>query len=773
MKKKTTRPDKIQSVTETGAPVNSRFINATNAWNIYEKIRNEDSTDAQKRARIAGLIDGNRPYNEATLQAKGQSWRSNVNFREAESIRDSNAAAYWSLLIEVAQLVNVTLKHDPDDIREAEDEQIIAEEFTAMMFEWQGFFYNMMLHAGEMLTYGIGPVIWGDQFDWRFKAIPRGNFKIPPRTKSSIDKVDMFFVNDTMSVHELLKFTELPEIAKEMGWNVKEIKKVLIDMFWDDKAKSTTNKYSKSSWENTQQMIKNNDTGIEFDDADELQIVHAFIRNTTDRKISHYIIVEEEARSEYLLEAKSVHTDMSEVLNPFVYNIGDGWFRSIKGLGHRMFQSVEMSNRFINSTFDTSLMAGSVMVNSTGNKQDMRIMRIGPVTQLPEGMQIVEQRFQPNITQLLSARGMLQNIMNNNYGIYQKSNEGMLSPARTKAEVIIAEQKETRLLNFQIMQYYVHLDRLYKEIWRRIMNPDYPKDYDGYDAVAEFKKNCEERGVDPARWRNWKKIKIKATRTVGAGSPAIRQIVMDKMLSASAMMPPEGQQRVMIDYVAAYAGYDVAARYIPQRSKKQNMSMEHSMAMLENNDLSEGAQCMVSPEQNQEHHLDIHMPQLMELVQSVNQAMQQGKQLDPNAIIPFVEASIIHNSQHLEIMAIDPRKKNKGMEYTRMLAMANAMHKILLKMAEQQAKQQAKQQQENAATVEQARQQAPSEELRVKLAKVQGDMAINQMLAEHKIKIGEAKARSQIMIKTATARNNMMLKQQQAGMPVEDEGMSI
>ena len=76
----------VENITPGGNMPDRRVRDVHSAYATYDKLMDSNETAQEQRAKIQGLIDGNRPYPPSELKRRGQSWRTNVNFREAESI---------------------------------------------------------------------------------------------------------------------------------------------------------------------------------------------------------------------------------------------------------------------------------------------------------------------------------------------------------------------------------------------------------------------------------------------------------------------------------------------------------------------------------------------------------------------------------------------------------------------------------------------------------------------------------------------------------------
>lgn len=67
-------------VEKNGQGAKKRFENPETIRTIYEKLSTDDLPDANRRAKIRKLYDGNLPYNPHVLEQSGLKNLANVNF---------------------------------------------------------------------------------------------------------------------------------------------------------------------------------------------------------------------------------------------------------------------------------------------------------------------------------------------------------------------------------------------------------------------------------------------------------------------------------------------------------------------------------------------------------------------------------------------------------------------------------------------------------------------------------------------------------------------
>lgn len=737
--------DTVKTVNEQGQPVAKRIDTVGTAVAVYERFKKADEELARDREKVQGQINGNRPYNAAKLRALGQGWRANFNAGEAEATRDSNAASYWSLLMDGPSLVQARILNRPNDPTELDYAQIIAEEYSETMTEWAGFFHNVLLHSTELFTFGKGPMCWVDRFDWRFKAFKDGQVLLSPHITSDVGSIEIFFVRDTITATQLSRIILDPEVYQRFGWSPKVAaaamrRKYVTQEYVPDEI------YQRDPLSSLQQQIRNRDSMLPFWDVEPVAICHAFIRQVKSGKVSHFAFEDRGDAKEYLLEANDVFDDIQNVLCMFTNGIGDGYMRSIRGLGQKMFPHIEVSNRFICTTIDTARIS-SGLVLSGSDKDDPKLKMIGPIVQLPAGAVPVQTSFTPRLDQVIAVRTMLQQILNNNFGVYQRAMEYPNMPDRTKAEVVIAEEKEARFSNFAIVIYYTHWDRCHREIFRRLTAKDYPAGHPGYAEAMDFRKRCIDRGVPP-ELLDPKRCRIKTMRAIGAGSPALRKLTTSELMGTISMLPYKGQMALLAEYYAARVGYSNIERFgLSPKTLEQTYTAEHTIATLETNDMAEGTPMEVPQDQPHLIHLEVHFAPLLKIRDEALMAVKGGQQIDASRILPYFEVSIPHLQRTLEFALADPRYKAKAKEYDDEFQSILDTYAGLRREEDRRQKMEMAAMEQQAAEMEQQMAQQANPELQAKLEKVRGELAIRAQKVEGEMRIREFKARHDAMLK--------------------------
>ena len=751
----------IATTDTKGLPVINRISTASDAYQVWNYMLRSHLGGAFIRALIQGLMDGNKPYSEAERKKMGRGWESNANFGEARAIHDRKLAAFWEIMVEVPQIATAHIRDTepfrPDQPQlQSEWAQIISEELSTMVMEWPDFFNEICLALSQFIKFGTGPCFWRDQKDWRFKAMLSGNLLVPGFSRSAVDKLEFCAMRDSFTPNWLFENVADASVSKRaarLGWNVEHVRDVIMKVCKAG-GTSTPDQQQTSNWETFQLKLKANDLTVTSEN-DEIRVVSLLIKEVAgEQKISHYIFFEDQQMDQFMYEKDNAFDCFEDQLHVFFYDLGDGYWRSVKGLGHRIFNHVTLSNQWVNETINAGKLAASVIVQQNGQSQEtFNSKRWGPFTILPQSCTPVQQSFVPNLKSMSELREMLMTILNQNTGIYQMQQMGQSGPMRTAREVQIQAMQESRLEKNDMNIFYIQLDRLWKQMWKRIARPGYKKSDPGGEEVARFRERCLKRGV-PKEMLAFEKVEVVATRALGLGSPVMRDVVTNELVQMSPMFDERGRRNAIRDRTAALVGYRMVDRYSPAVNMDQMPTDARSFAQVENNLMKEGEVPLVGVDQNHVAHLMQHVS----LIDVIAQAwQQQPEKVDVEKLAPAAVQDMQHISDHLQYILRDPTRMRVAKEIMGHLKQLMPVIAQLRLAAEKIAKQKQKEQQAQMAQT-----QGMTPEMIVQLKKIQGDLQLKAQAQQANEQMKWAKLQADLSRKERQMEGMLRIKERQA-----------
>jgi hypothetical protein len=762
----------LETSTGTGKPVRKRFATAQAASNVFRSLLGNYSLVADTRAKIQGMYDGNPPYDAAELLRLGQSYRCNVNFREMESIIDTNTSAAWSLHLDVNTLIEVKMnpKLTAKDPLSRDWESVIAEEYTRLLLRWNGFYTNLNLSLHEYFLFGVGFSVWPDEWDWRSKSFKSGNALVPGMASSDIDKQGLIMIRDNMEAGDLYRIVEDSDNAKKRGWNIAALKELLVRTYVHE-AEPTPNgedPMQTSPWESLQMKLKTGDPDLAMTEFEGVRIVHVIVKEVYgDKKISHYIIAEDEGlQDKWLYEGYQKYAKMKNIVWMLPYSYSDGYLRSSKGMGHRSFPHCEFSNRLLCTTFDGGSLSASLLVQpKTGlDAARLSLVRMGPITMLPENLSVVQTSFMPNISNLVQLRGLSKDILHNNTGVFRPRNEATNTEApKTAQQVRSEESREARFERNQVEHFYTQWQLWHEETFRRLTRKEYINselDLPGLEEAKEFVSRCEERGVPKSVLLDPKSMEITVSRAIGMGSPSVKLDTTNQLMMMKGSMSEEGRNIADREWASARLGYWNVDKFFPKINTDTLPSNAGSFAVVENNDMAEGKAVLVGLDQQHYIHLIHHFDRVQGLVK----ATQEGA-IEPMAALQELMVSLPHASEHAQNLAKDVTRKDQVGKAVAMLKDFNKFFMRLQQVVKSQMEQQQQAQQEAEAQQPQGPQLSGEEQ--IELEKMRGELQLEAAKQESLNAMRAAKTRDQMDIKRVQTEFNNTVKAQQVAAELE------
>ena len=630
----------LANLPETGAPPVSRLNSVKTATEIYMALRKGDEPNSINRARVQAAIDGASPFDERQLRATGQAFRCNLNFGQGEAFLDSAMAAYIDLTASVEHLLRVETTVGELEQRN-EWSGIISEEISRALRLWPDFNPRFLNLARNFVLHGVGISYFRDEWDWRFNSTGLDGIFVPRQTSTSEEELEVACAFKTLHVHELYDFIRDPQIAADLGWNYDQVRKAIL------KAQSY-NPDNEMDWQRVQSELKNNDLYSVAKSAT-VQLIHLWVREFSG-KVSHFISLEDGSNDDFLYKRIDRYDSMSQAFVFFPYGNGtNGTLHSIRGLGYKIYPHLQISNRLRSQMVDGAMLSSSMIIQpeSEAALDSLAFNYMGHFAVMSPNVKFIDRPIPNMSTAAMPVLQDLTDTMNSRVGQYSAASVLGSNSEKTRFEVAARLDAASKLNVTSLTLFYAPWDRLLREVVRRIVRPGYTADMPGGAVITDIATRLQERGVplDAFYAVDW--CKTRAVRAVGAGSQAQRTVFLQQITELSSGFDPLGRRRLIRDQVAALVGYDQADRYIPADDTPRT-PVDAKLAELENNQLVQGTEVSVQPNEMHLVHLDVHIPKMDEYVAAVEQG-----QMALEEATPMVLQIYTHATQHLEMVQAD------------------------------------------------------------------------------------------------------------------------
>ena len=726
----------LGSLDEKGKPVESRLKDVSSAVGIFSTLRVADEKSAVNRSRIDQMFDGAAPYSENQLKASGQGLKSNLNFGEAQRLLDISLSAYVDLYASLERLVDVrgTTGEKGSQNGSGSKAEVVGEELTKLFRRWPAFHSSYLRLCTQFIKHGVGITYFDSPEDWKFRVGGFADILIPRQTPASEDAIDIAIGRRQYSLHELYHFIKNPAAAEKVGWNVAEVKRIMLENV-KTSGRSYTTGANYADYEALQAEIKNNDlyTGIQNPTVD---VLHYWVREI-DGSVSHYISAESTPK-DFIYKKVSRFDCPEKAYIFFTSGVGsNGTYHSIRGLGTRIFAHIQTSNRLRCQQIDAAMLSSAVMIQPENGRSldELSMTYYGSYAILSPNVNIIEKAI-PNLsTSVIPALQDMGNQLALNTDTQSPYGPDKSSPYKNQMQVVSDNDVASQISGATINLFYASWSRLLREMTRRVVEMKRPD-----KEIKNFFKRCAERGVDENFIKTLDLDHTTAVRSVGGGSAVNRLTSLRELQGIAGQLDDVGRRNLTRDTIGARVGSELVDRYAPAETGDRD-TVDTQISALENIHLQEGNPIPVSSAELHGKHLPIHLSLAQEIIEGIS-----GGKIDPVDALPAMTVLYEHIAQTAAFAGGDPALGSLVSQAQQILQL---LEEQVVNSQKAEAKNQREAQEQEQAQMQEGQMEQGPSETDLKLQKAEAEMRILESKAELDMDLKKRKAEQELALKDA------------------------
>lgn len=767
-------PYALATLSPTGKPPASRLSNATQARSLFDKLRQDALPRLQRAAVMQGMFDGNAPYDGSKLRARNEGWRPNFSTQEGGSRKDSAKTPFYDLITSAETFAECGTDIGRDGVDAATATRVRSEEFDRLLRTYEDFEDEWYGVFDDMIAFNRGFFWFPDPNPgmWHFQHVPWHRVYFPDNTSVKRRRWNFFAIEHAWTVHELYSFVANEREAADSGWNLRTVHAAIrsaapatltgdgLDPMAMQRALADSELFTSES----SQVVRAASLYVqEFDGSWSRMVV--VVRDgdgKTEPPQGPTSVVEQgqkipgppgktptggekpSRKDDWLYYRKNVAKRVTQILCPFVYETNNGTINSLKGgLGPRILPIMQAKDRMRCEQVSNVLLRSSIVLQplNASSRAKTGLLQFGPITVLPDGYTVQQGSIFGDIEGSLAVNADLDRMVDVTTGTYRAQFE---KPTGNPETATAAQQRVAmgvQLSDAAVRRFYVRADTFYYELFERIRDGSLPDSEDPQiQSAREFHNRCRNRGLDKRQIEDCVKARTRASRTVGNGSPVMRQQMLGSVsvLAMQGMLGPRGMKAWKTMFVAAFLGQAGVQALLPKEDDAQVPTRDDWDATVEEADSQSGATVLIAPWQNHALHALHHMQFMDEAIKSV----EQGG--DPS--LPFTVLTVLlpHTQQHVQ--AASPEAVRKQLEN---------LFKQLAQRAKvvEQAAQQMQQQQQQASQLsfeQQLKQQETMGKLQLSQAKMEGTMQLKAQRQQFDTQLKAQQAGQDAALKDAT-----------------------
>lgn len=667
----------------------SRIGTGANAAEYVFRLSQADQNRSILRNRIKGNIDGNAPYLKSQLEASGMGSNTNLNFRQGVAIINQFKTPYYDLVVEVPMIADIKTAFGTST--EITDwSQIISEEFHRMVTSWEDWDYLIQFSQFQMLVYGIGPVYFRDETDWRPEPAKIADVLVEDGSPSRVSELGAAVILKNYTSPAIYRYIRNRKAATDLGWNVDAVDKAIIEArFGSEQPNLESQQYE---W--YQQKFKNADLYYGTYDTEAVRVGNVLVKEF-DGKVSHHIVRSDRVTEEFLYSRIGRFDSMNDVLIPFFYDIGDGTWHSINGLGKEIYAYCQVFDRLRCREVDGAMIASSILLQAKDGVSvtKQQLLEIKNMNILPPGLSLQPTNIGQGIEATTMVRRDMESSLGGNIGsLYKAPNSP--NPRKGQKQAIMEMQQTAQLQKGNVNRFYSTQDKMLDKMLKRAVSTKLRAGIPGAEEALEFRRRCKMRGVPDQALQEIDYCK--AWRSVGYGSAANRLMITEWLMEHAGSFPEDGKTEAVRMSLASMTNAQTVNAIMGDRTEERNDDTWE--ATMENNALRTGGEVMITKLQSNVKHLKIHLDDADKHIEEVEQqAQEQGMQMPAlQGLYVHLDAAGKHCYEHLKAIQSDPIREGDYKELQKRWQQMAKIHDQVKQQLEEMMQEQQKQQSNTA-----------------------------------------------------------------------------
>ena len=763
---------------KSAAPARKRFTDPQAIYDLYDQMKVDDQKDADRRTTIKTAYEGGLPYDPAQLKAKGLAYMTNLSFHSLKGTIEARCDSITKLTTDTCNLVELATRTDgtagPDDDRVGE---IVAEAFSDALRSDGHTIPALATMRRETDLHGIGPITWPDDISYYPLALERGQVKFRGDGPSVSSDHDLFMFESELPASYVFMLLDNEEYAKESGWDVRVLKRLVIEVFsrHAEKDNDSSSANGLSAGETALMHFRTN-SFYERHQFDRFSVLHVYVREMqSPRKVTHIIVPGRDGKErKFLYYKENAYDTMDNCLVWLPASTAERYARAVRGIATYLVPTERTSDRLTCAMIDAAFRALRLTLKQTspGINPPVSLSEVGGTNIVAAGLDVESNpSAAQTLAQVAQVRGMIGQVGVN--GIAGTDNSPLPVGAKTfeggnqmsKAEAEIQERRrlarDENLFNSCVA---VH-DKIFRECFRRFMKIVNGPDpiASEYPEVVKFIADCEAKGVTRDMLKEIPgRFTVSMCRDLALGADGMYQLLGATLAATAGNLDEAGRKAITHDMYRLKFGRRAADRYCPMVSRDQTASDQSSFATLENTFLKELKPVQVGQDQWHWSHIPIHAQVLQEVQQIVQQGLaeaqsaaaqggsipqnQQGElapQVDnPEMLAQVLESTSVHVQEHLRYGEGQLGMKAAAEQVRELLkGLATTLKAINLAIATQRRVREAEEE-KRQRELEALKSQASEAEMHKALAKVQADKEVGLAKVQADKEVGMAKVQA-------------------------------
>lgn len=363
---------------------------AVHAYEICTAAEQANKMRSMRTADIQSLYDGAAPGSTSDAQNKGMAWQANASTKFLAGMVDP---AVMRAVQAVNGQVYITKSALPHSAKEWKAKSGAFQSTTTRVIRaWNGFNDFVSKLASENFLHGYAYGVWMDSQTWKPTYYKQENFYVPEESDQHAEDLQFCVAKHDYPLHDFIElFTDEPS-AEAAGYDMENC----IYAANHANIKNPREDAQVTQFRKFAEMISEGSLGLTYTKVGQ-RIVKVWMlwNKEYDGQVSFWLIDRDSGK--LLRYVNKEYKSMTEVVNVFTLEPGNGHIHSSKGIGRKLAGLVVMTEKMRNRCFDGALMGGMLMMRADAkDRAKLQNVVMGPFMVFDKNIDLEQNRMSIN-----------------------------------------------------------------------------------------------------------------------------------------------------------------------------------------------------------------------------------------------------------------------------------------------------------------------------------------------------------------------------------------
>ena len=363
---------------------------AVHAYEICTAAEQANKMRSMRTADIQSLYDGAAPGSTSDAQNKGMAWQANASTKFLAGMVDP---AVMRAVQAVNGQVYITKSALPHSAKEWKAKSGAFQSTTTRVIRaWNGFNDFVAKLASENFLHGYAYGVWMDSQTWKPTYYKQENFYVPEESDQHAEDLQFCVAKHDYPLHDFIElFTDEPS-AEAAGYDMENC----IYAANHANIKNPREDAQVTQFRKFAEMISEGSLGLTYTKVGQ-RIVKVWMlwNKEYDGQVSFWLIDRDSGK--LLRYVNKEYKSMTEVVNVFTLEPGNGHIHSSKGIGRKLAGLVVMTEKMRNRCFDGALMGGMLMMRADAkDRAKLQNVVMGPFMVFDKNIDLEQNRMSVN-----------------------------------------------------------------------------------------------------------------------------------------------------------------------------------------------------------------------------------------------------------------------------------------------------------------------------------------------------------------------------------------